>query len=675
MGLLNNNKTDPNKFLPIKYLWAREYYKSGVANNWTPDEISMQEDVEQWKSSTVINDLERRLILWNLGFFSTAESLTANNIVLAIYYHISDPACRQYLLRQAYEEAIHCYVEGTEVFTTNGFKDFRNLTPNDLVAQYHEDGSITFVKPRSYYCDDFSGKLISFSNKSETYLSLVTPDHRCVFMDERDDNKIKIKLASELSPCNKKFPVSGKLYNKNSRPFTDWDRLKIAFQADGNIRNKNQKIGKRSGYVVWIFNLKKERKKSRLRELIKNLGLKHKEYKLPQKHGKVDHVKFSVWVPIDEHVKNKDFEWFKFDEISNDWIRNFIKESGHWDGCFRKNKGSICYTSTNKKCIDKIIAIAHLAGYRCGLYEVKVTGNRNQAYQVHLFDKSYCSGKTIKKSEVPYRGKVYCVGVDSGMLLVRYKDKIVVSGNTDTFVYCCDSLGLDPDEIYSMYQTIPSIKKKDDFVVDITKVLFSRDFEIDQPLEPLKGNEGNTELRNREYREKKRLDQIRLFLIDLVGFYVIMEGIFFYAGFAMMLALKRLGHMRGVGEQFDYIMRDEAVHLAFGVDLINTIRQEEPDAWTPELEKEIISLISKAVELEKEYAYDACPEGILGISAEQFCDYVEYVTDRRLERLGIEKKYNKTNPFPWMVQNDLTKEKNFFETKVTEYQVGGLKWD
>ena len=106
-GIINNSVVDPNKILPMKYLWAREHYKNGVANNWTPEEISMQQDVEHWKSQTVLSETERRLILWNLGFFSTAESLTANNIVLAVYQHVTNPECRQYLLRQAYEEAVH----------------------------------------------------------------------------------------------------------------------------------------------------------------------------------------------------------------------------------------------------------------------------------------------------------------------------------------------------------------------------------------------------------------------------------------------------------------------------------------------------------------------------------------------------------------------------------------
>ncbi len=331
MSIINNSKTDPNKILPITYPWARDYYKAGVANNWTPEEVSMQKDVEQWKAPGFLSSTERRLILWNLGFFSTAESLTANNIVLAVYNHVTNPEARQYLLRQGFEEAIH----------------------------------------------------------------------------------------------------------------------------------------------------------------------------------------------------------------------------------------------------------------------------------------------------------------------------------TDTFIYCCDTLGLDPDEIYNMYNTIPSIEEKDNFVVELTKSVFDPTFTTD--------GEENT----------------RKFVRDLIGYYVIMEGIFFYAGFAMMLALKRQNKMIGIGEQFEYIMRDESLHLAFGCDLIKTIRDENPGIWTQAFQDEIIDLVKKAVDLEKRYAHDACPEGLLGINAEQFSQYVEFVADRRLERLDLPKVYGRKNPFAWMSQaTDLSKEKNFFETRVTEYQTGGvLTWD
>lgn len=329
--ILNSSTTDPNKILPMKYHWARKHYKDGVANNWTPEEVNMQKDVETWKVPGELSSEERRLIMHNMGFFSTAESLTANNLVLTVYKHITNPECRQYLLRQAYEEAVH----------------------------------------------------------------------------------------------------------------------------------------------------------------------------------------------------------------------------------------------------------------------------------------------------------------------------------TDTFIYCCDTLSLDPDEVYNMYMRIPSIKDKDEFVVEMTKSI----------LDPSFSTQGT--------------ENIQKFVHDLVGFYVIMEGIFFYAGFVMMLSFLRRNKMVGVAEQFQFILRDESVHLAFGVDLINTIGHENPQIWTKEFQEKLRSNIKQAVLLEKRYVDDCLPAGVLGLNAQSIYQYVEYIADRRLTKIRLETMFGSKNPFPWMSEiMDLRKEKNFFETRVTEYQTAGsLKWD
>ncbi len=330
--IINASGVDPNKILPLTYPWARQYYKTGVANNWVPEEVSMQLDVEAWKAKGEkgITEDERRMILYNLGFFSTAESLTANNIVLAIYRHVTNPECRQYLLRQGYEEAIH----------------------------------------------------------------------------------------------------------------------------------------------------------------------------------------------------------------------------------------------------------------------------------------------------------------------------------TDTFIYSCDTLGLDPDTVYNMYMTIPSIREKDEFVVEMTKSV----------LDPTFITQGT--------------ENIQRFVNDLVGFYVIMEGIFFYAGFAMMLSLLRRQKMTGIGEQFQFILRDETIHLAFGTQLINTIIEENPDIWTASFKDNLTQRITRGVELEKQYAFDALPKGVVGLTPDSIAEYIEHIADRRLERIGLKTVYGTKNPFPWMSEIiDARKEKNFFETRVTEYKTGGqLEW-
>lgn len=224
--------------------------------------------------------------------------------------------------------------------------------------------------------------------------------------------------------------------------------------------------------------------------------------------------------------------------------------------------------------------------------------------------------------------------------------------HTHTFHYVVESLGLDEGEIFNMYNEVNSIHNKDEFEMKLTREILADGFTTSTP----------------EGRQK--------FLENLIGFYVIMEGIFFYSGFAMILSFHRQNRMTGIGEQFQYIMRDETIHLNFGIDLINGIKAENPELWTPEFQKHIENKIDQAVDLEIKYAHDCLPKGILGLSAPMFNEYVQYIADRRLERIGLKAKYGSKNPFPWMSETiDLGKEKNFFETRVTEYQAAAvLTW-
>ena len=330
--LSNDSKTDPNKILPMTYMWAREHYKDGVANNWTPEEISMQKDVEQWKSPDVLSDIEKRMILWNLGFFSTAESLTANNIVLTVYKHVTNPEARQYLLRQAFEEAIH----------------------------------------------------------------------------------------------------------------------------------------------------------------------------------------------------------------------------------------------------------------------------------------------------------------------------------THAYTYCVQSLGLDESRIFNMYREIPAVATKAEWALPFTQSL------------------GDPNFKTGTLENNQRL------LRDLIEFYVVFEGIFFYVGFTQILSMGRRNKLTGVAQQFQYILRDESMHMNFGIDVINQIKLENPELWQPNFQEEMIKLVRKGVELETQYAYDTMPKPILGINASLYEEFIKFIANRRLAQIGLPEQYpGATNPFEWMSEiMDLKKEKNFFETRVTEYKTGGqLKFD
>ena len=329
--LINCKAVDVNQLMPLKYDWAWEHYLNGCKNHWMPDEVSMQKDIELWKSNKLTAD-ERRVIMRNLGFFSTAESLVGNNIVLAIFKHVTNPECRQYLLRQAFEEAIH----------------------------------------------------------------------------------------------------------------------------------------------------------------------------------------------------------------------------------------------------------------------------------------------------------------------------------THTFHYICESLSLDEREVFNMYREVPSVAKKAAWSISHTHILSDPNF-----------NTGT-------------LEADQQLLRNLIGFYAVTEGIFFYCGFTQILSMGRRNKMTGVAEQFQYILRDESMHLNFGIDVINQIKLENPHLWTEEFKEEVTQMILEGTALEIEYARDTMPRGVLGMNAAMMEEYLHFIANRRLTQLGLSEQFpGAQNPFPWMSEiMDLRKEKNFFETRVIEYQTGGaLSWD
>ncbi|MCA9174262.1 MAG: ribonucleotide-diphosphate reductase subunit beta [Planctomycetales bacterium] len=225
--------------------------------------------------------------------------------------------------------------------------------------------------------------------------------------------------------------------------------------------------------------------------------------------------------------------------------------------------------------------------------------------------------------------------------------------HTHTFLYIVESLGLSEGEVFNMYHEVPAIARKDALEMELTREVLEEGFTTES------------------------YEGAQAFLRNLIGYYLIMEGIFFYTGFVMVLSFHNRNMMTGIGQQFQYILRDETIHLNFGIDLINGIKQENPELWTPEFQQQVLSRVFEAVELEVAYARDVLPNGILGLNADMFREYVQFIADRRLERIGLPAQFHSSNPFPWMSETmDLSKEKNFFETKVIEYQSGQqLDWD
>ena len=225
--------------------------------------------------------------------------------------------------------------------------------------------------------------------------------------------------------------------------------------------------------------------------------------------------------------------------------------------------------------------------------------------------------------------------------------------HTHTFQYIVESLGIDDGEVFNMYMEIPAVHDKAAWALEHTKALESDGFKTDT------------------------LENKRRFVSNLFALYVCMESLWFYTGFAQVLSLGRRNKMTGLAEQYQYIMRDESVHFNFGIDVINQIRNENPGLWTEEFEKSIVKMLHEAIALEVNYARDTMPNGMLGLNADVIHEYLQYIANRRCKQLSIPEQFpGANNPMPWMSEViDLKKEKNFFETRVTDYQSGGsLSW-
>lgn len=263
----------------------------------------------------------------------------------------------------------------------------------------------------------------------------------------------------------------------------------------------------------------------------------------------------------------------------------------------------------------------------------------------------FSTAETLVANNLTLAVYKYVTNAECRQYLLRQSFEEAVHAHA--FLYLCESLGLDSGEIFNMYREIPVIEEKDAFQIELTADLLDPDFRTDT-------HEG-----------------AQKFLENLIGYYLILEGIFFYGGFAMVLAFQRQNKLRGVCQMYEFILRDETIHLNFGIDLINGIKEENPSLWSPSFQGHVVELVKRGVELEVRYTRECLPRGIFGLNPQHFQAYIEYLADRRLERIGLPAYFHSNNPLDWMSEAiDLNKEKNFFETIVTEYRPAStLDWE
>jgi ribonucleoside-diphosphate reductase beta chain len=214
------------------------------------------------------------------------------------------------------------------------------------------------------------------------------------------------------------------------------------------------------------------------------------------------------------------------------------------------------------------------------------------------------------------------------------------------FEYVLETFPFDREKIFSLHLGVPSMQAKEAYINKYMKRMMDDRLDIESP-------EGKKD-----------------FIRNLVATNIVMEGIWFYSGFMVALSFRQRNQLRNFGSMINWVIRDESLHLKFGMTLIHTILEENAELLTEDFATEIRNIIVEGVNLEVNYNKDLFPNGILGLNADYVNQYVMYVCDRRLEELGLPKYYNATNPAKWMATStDVFELVNFFEAQNTNYEV------
>ncbi|HSG91151.1 MAG TPA: ribonucleotide-diphosphate reductase subunit beta, partial [Pseudomonadales bacterium] len=187
--------------------------------------------------------------------------------------------------------------------------------------------------------------------------------------------------------------------------------------------------------------------------------------------------------------------------------------------------------------------------------------------------------------------------------------------HTHAYQYCIESLGMDEGEIFNMYHEVPCVARKAAWGLKYTKGISDPTFQTGTP------------------------EKDRELLRNLIAFYCVLEGIFFYCGFTQILSMGRRNKMTGTAEQFQYILRDESMHVNYGIDVINQIKIENPHLWDAQTQQEAIQMILEGTQLEIEYARDTMPRGVLGMNASMMEEYLKFIANRRLAQIGLPEQF------------------------------------
>ena len=589
---------------PYDYPQLTEYVDAIRHSYWIHTEFNYTSDIQDFKTS--LSSSEQSAIKNTMLAISQIE-VAVKTFWGDLYKKMPKPE-----IGSVGSTFAECHVEGTEILTPKGWVDFKEIDVDDSVLQYNADGSFNFTKVNEVVKKPYKGDIINF--KKQKLDVRVTPNHRIIYFNRKGDLLEKfakdINLHSDIL-----IPFSGNLKSeKETITNLSWfDKLKIAIQADGSLckytaRNgERRNRGKSKSVQQYQIGIKKERKKERLINILENLDLDYKE----TKDNREGYIRITIDLPLG--VDYKTFEWVNLEDKDSNWCNEFIEELAEWDGCRLKDKKdcTIKYSTTNKSCADIAQVVGIGANYLCSIN--KYVDNRKETYSdvytVSFIKNRELVGTNTKKEILQYDGNVYCVNVESGMIITRYNDTTFISGNSevrhhDAYSHLLEILGL--NEEFGRLSEDPVMRGRIRY------------------LETALSKTGGT---NKEFSE------------SVVLFSLFIEHVSLFSQFLIIMAFnKHKNVLKGISNVVEATSKEEQIHGDFGIDLIKIIKEENPKWFDEENSDAVKKACRKAFKHENRLIDWIFEDGELDFLPKNVIkEFLKNRFNKSLESIGIEK--------------------------------------
>ena len=644
-------------FTKPTYKVALDIWNGMEANTWFPKEANTVADKEPFQR---LSDAERRMFDLALAQLIFNDSEQANNLMDNVNPYITDPLFNACLSRQSYEE---CLTKGHEVLTKDGWVDISKIEKGQEVLSYNVEtrtSKFQHVKKKHEYL--YSGKLHHFNGRG--FEQIVTEGHKIPYISR--SGKIKTKLANEfpegyqgtgfISQCN--------YTSTNTLEFSYYEKFLIALQADGSILRESEdgltyknRNGKK-GFISCTFSFSKSRKIDRLKDILENLEFSYHIKNIPiEKDTIKDKVRFTVKVPVDLIISKKFNSWVNLDTVTPEFAQSFVEELTYWDGYDYRDKDNINTVGYDTTDYDNAViaqTMGVLAWYKVtlGISKDNRKPSYKDVYRLHFNDKvvNIGRGTVLKQTKDVIDKKVYCITVDDSYFIVKYNNKISVTGNCNhskSYAVLVEDLSLNTEAIYDMHKTDSVLANKNKQIATMYAEL---------------ANENPTEL-----------DIMKAMIANNI-----LEGIVFFGGFT---ALWSLGNkLKGTAKMISFIARDEAgTHLPLFGNMFQISLRQRPYLNTEELKQTAYIYIDKFVNLEIEWTKYITAGNILGFSDEGIERYCKYRGNAICENLGYPKLYNVEKSPLQSIEDKYcdfnTTRTNFFEGNVVNYSKGSLDLD